>query len=69
MSLTQSDRTFGICCSSGRRSGISRPEHAALWKPNVDALVVSSAILSQIQNGYSLDALKDWVRGMKSTVR
>ena len=49
--------------------GISRPEHASLLKPHVDAVVVGSAILSQIQNSYSLDALKDLVRGIKSALR
>ena len=46
--------------------GISRPEHASLLKPHVDAVVVGSATLSQIQNGYSLDGLKGWVRGMRT---
>jgi tryptophan synthase alpha chain len=49
--------------------GISRPEHASLLKPHVDAVVVGSAILSQIQNGVSLDRLKGWVGEMKTALR
>jgi len=48
--------------------GISRPQHASLLKPHVDGVVVGSALLSQIQNGYSLEALRDWIGEMK-TVR
>jgi tryptophan synthase alpha chain len=64
-------------CKSVRRAchlplvvgfGIARPEHASLLKPHVDGVVVGSAILSQIQNGYSLEALKGWVTGMKSAL-
>jgi hypothetical protein len=46
--------------------GISRPEHASLLKPHVDAVVLGSAILSQIQNGYSMESLKDWAREMRT---
>jgi tryptophan synthase alpha chain len=65
-------------CAKVRRScrlplavgfGISRREHASLLKPHVDAVVVGSAILSQIQSGYSLDSLKSWVREMKFALR
>jgi tryptophan synthase alpha chain len=49
--------------------GISLPEHASILKPHVDAVVVGSAILSQIQNGCSLDALRGWVREIKSALR
>ncbi len=64
-------------CESVRRAchlplavgfGISRPDHASLLKPHVDAVVVGSAIVSQIQNGSSVNALRRWTTEMRSAL-
>jgi tryptophan synthase alpha chain len=46
--------------------GISRPEHAAELKDNVDGVVVGSAIISQIERAGVADV--NWLRAMKSAL-
>ncbi len=48
--------------------GISHPEHAFQLKGKVDAVVVGSALLAQVQNGHSLDSLRSWMIDMKSAL-
>lgn len=48
--------------------GVSAPEQAAWLAPHADGVVVGSALISRLANGYTPESLSGWVREMKGAL-